>query len=326
MRIGIDLMGSDAAPEQLYEAILPSNSSLSNHLAFQLFASEEVVSDLKRNKTIPKNIQLISCKEYISMEENPLSAVRRKKKSTLFEALKSLIRGDISAFITTGNTGALISAASILVPKYSGIRKPALLALLPTVKHDVTILDVGGNVHCKPEDLLQFTKLGVAFKKFQGVGKPMVGLLNIGIESRKGTEAVQKAYKLLTNIPSSYYTFKGNIEAREVFLGDLDIVVSDGFTGNILLKTAEGVAEMILRSLASSTKLETSHHFLQEKYQYAQYPGAMLVGLDKLVIKCHGNPDGAVNMLSNTIKHTVQLIQADVIGKMKSYYEEMESA
>ncbi len=193
------------------------------------------------------------------MDDDPLIAVRRKKDSSLCQGLQYLKEKKIDAFVSAGNTGALLFAAKTTLKTLKGIDRPALLALLPTKKKEVAVLDVGANLSLKPDHIVQFAQMGIAYQKSRGIENPIVGLLNIGIEAKKGTPQLQEAYLKLDAMNRDQPFFAGNIEGKDVFHGNIDVLVTDGFTGNVFLKTAEGIAAFILEQLEQAPEKALFH-------------------------------------------------------------------
>lgn len=293
--IGIDLLGSDIPPSELLQEILLCYKELNPSVTLTLFGTSALFG-----KTRPPaaNVFFHVVKEVITMEEAPLTAIRRKKDSSLCIGIRLLKEGHLQAFISAGNTGALMGCARLQLPALLQVERPALLTLLPTRHKEIAVLDVGANTSYKAKHLIQFAAMGVAYQKSRGIKIPVVGLLNIGSEAKKGTPELQKVYNQLlagSKKSSSTYTFAGNIEGRDVFHGEIDVLVTDGFTGNVFLKTAEGIAAVILEDLENSLLEECSPHVkgilaeLRQQLHYAEYPGALLCGVDGIVIKCHGN-------------------------------------
>jgi glycerol-3-phosphate acyltransferase PlsX len=314
-RIGVDLMGCDAAPEDLYRAVL---QLLEDKFPAQIvfFASEEISGELDRSSPIVK------CSQVISMEDNPLVAVRRKKDSSLCQGLLYLKDKKIDAFVSAGNTGALLLAAKTTLKTLRGIDRPALMALLPTKKKEVAVLDVGANLSLKSDHILQFAAMGIAYQKSRGIANPTVGLLNIGTEAKKGTPQLREAYLKLDAMNRDGQFFVGNIEGKDVFHGNIDVLVTDGFTGNVFLKTAEGIAAFILEELELSSRETSFSHLkhelanLRTRMHYAEYPGAILCGVNGVVVKCHG--DSSPETFLHGIKGTLRLVEHGFLEKIKS--------
>ena len=234
--IGVDVMGGAAAPEALLHALaqvsLPPGVKLT---AIGLPEYRAMAS-----------MDYVSAPTFIGMDESPLTALRRKKDSSMMLGLKNLAAGKLDAFVSAGNTGALVSGAKLIVGTMPGILRPALLTQMPTKKEPVAVLDVGANVKVQAKHLVQFAELGAMSCRARGIQNPAVGLLNIGDEAMKGTSELQQAYQMLMKQKSPHFRFVGNVEGTSVFDGEVDVLVTDGFTGNVFLKTAEGIASLIL--------------------------------------------------------------------------------
>ena len=278
LKIGVDLMGSDNAPQVLLDAL--HATALPKDVELVVICTEEFHS---------KKFKVVHAPEFIRMDEPPLVSLRKKKNASMSVGLRLLREGKLDALVSAGNTGALVSSAKMILRTLKGILRPALLTLMPTKKNPVAVLDVGANVQAKAEHLVQFAKLGAAYQKARGLARPTVGLLNIGSEAMKGTSEHRVAYH---ELQMSSLRFVGNIEGKSVFDGEIDVLVTDGFTGNIFLKTAEGIASLILDGLQPQ---DATKHF--QSLHYAEYPGALLAGVKGIVIKCHGysTPRGFVN-------------------------------
>lgn len=329
MRIGIDVMGSDRSPHVLFEAVIQAAKQLPPSITLIVIVNEEFVKQFSEHlaRVMPNDgsvcaIQFCIAHELIEMRDNPLISLRSKKRSSLVIGLKLLKKKAIDAFVTAGNTGALIAGSRLLLPALPHIKRPALLAVLPTQKGKVAIIDVGGNVSCKVQHLIQFAEMGVAYMQCsENIQLPKVGLLNIGIESKKGTANVQQAYQILEDQHKENMHFIGNIEGRDVFKGEVDVLVTDGFTGNVLLKTSEGVAHLILDymkknlSLFNNSHLQPAFQELQHHFNYAEYPGAIVLGVEGIVIKCHG--DASTLAMLHSIKGAFNLLQNQLINKIK---------
>jgi len=311
--IGVDLLGSDIPPNELLQEMLLFCKELSTSVTLTLFGTAALFG-----KTRPPTVNVFFhvVKEVITMDDAPLTAIRRKKDSSLCIGMRLLKEGYLQAFISAGNTGALMGCARLQLPALHHVERPALLTLLPTRHKEIAVLDVGANTSYKAKHLIQFAAMGVAYQRSRDVKIPIVGLLNIGSEAKKGTPELQKVYNQLlagSKKSSSSYAFVGNIEGRDVFHGEIDVLVTDGFTGNVFLKTAEGIAAVILDELESSPLEECSPHMkgilaeLRLRLHYAEYPGALLCGVDGIVIKCHGNssPQSFVHSVT-TAKRLVQ--------------------
>lgn len=322
-------MGSDSPPSQLFQAVLQAASNLDRTfqlvvIATKTYTDQFAVQILKQG---PHQASIVfqTVAETIAMTEDPLRAVRRKKEASLTVGMRLLKKKQLSAFVSCGNTGALIASAALSLPMLPGVSRPALLASLPTERGNVAVLDVGGSVACKARYLVQFAYLGAAYQRaVQGIEVPKVGLLNIGSESKKGTEEVRQAYELLKGhcldlaaqgmAPRMH--FVGNIEGRDIFKGSVDVLVTDGFTGNVLLKTVEGTASFIFNSLVNILKESAALNELEKQFNYAEYPGAIICGVEGVLIKTHGN--ASTKALYSSIIGAANCITKNLIAQLKT--------
>lgn len=300
-------MGSDASPKVLWQGVLAAREALSSHFELNVFASPEFCS----STLPPQGVLLTPASQVIFMHNDPMYALRRRHDSSLVRALKEHAKWDSYAVVTCANTGALVLGGRMFFPPFDDYFKPALLVNLPTQHGAVTLLDVGGNVDCTPENILQFANLGWAYcKKVREIENPTVALLNIGRETQKGPELHRQAFELLKNSDQSLFTFIGNIESRDLFNTQVDVVVCDGFSGNILLKTAEGVSLFILEKLEHSLKQVITpglRQDLKKTFNYLEHPGGFLCGVHGHLIKCHGN--GAPEPFAKSILYAAHLAE-----------------
>ncbi|MBS0622320.1 MAG: phosphate acyltransferase PlsX [Verrucomicrobia bacterium] len=320
LRIGVDLLGGDRPQEVLLEAaqeIAPELASEGEEVRLVLFG----LGKAKNDSLSP--FDWVEVTEEVTMEEDPLTAVRRKKRSSIAEGMRKCKSGQIDAFISTGNTGALVANSIMTLGMVAGVDRPGLLACVPSLRHDIAVIDVGGNINPRAEHLWQYARMGSAYQRATlGLKLPRVGLLNIGREAVKGTRGMRDAYQLLQSRSSSDFTFVGNIEGREAFLGDVDVIVCNGFAGNIFLKTAEGISLFILQSLQEAFGGEAMREDvaavlgrLNKKVNYAEYPGALVAGVDGVVMKCHGF--SSKEAVQNGIRGTVQLLRQKFLFQLK---------
>lgn len=328
MRIGIDLMGSDSSPQILFEAVLQVARQLDSSYSLVAIASAAVISDLQHahqaffSQKTAAQISFHLASETIDMQDDPLWAVSLKKDSSLVVGIRLLKKARINAFVSAGNTGALIACATLNLRRLPSVKRPALLVVLPTLNGSVAVLDVGANIASTAQHLVQFARMGAVYQRCNsGIEVPRVGLLNIGVEPQKGTSSVRKAYQILQECAFPNMQFIGNIEGDEVFKGRADVLVADGFTGNVFLKTAEGVSSFVFESIARVLKdfdktapLEILQN-LRAQLHYSEYPGAIVCGVEGVVIKCHGHSSSQA--MSNGILGAIALIQKSLIAKMK---------
>jgi glycerol-3-phosphate acyltransferase PlsX len=322
-KIGIDLIGGDYLPEMLFEDLLLIEDLFDPlpHLVF--FVPESILthfeSILKKSPS-KYEISLVKTKEAISMEDNPLSSLRLKKDSPSLSALTLLKEKTLDAVVSIGNTGALIGGSILTLKMIKGIKRPGLLALLPTLLKPLVVIDVGANVTCNAQHLMQFAKIGIAYQKCSGIPHPKVALLNIGAEKEKGRTEMREAYKKLQLLNENAETplFIGNIEGKEVFKGKTDVLVTDGFSGNIFLKTAEGMTSFILEKLIEDNLEQPEkkeYHKLMHLLNYAEYPGALICGIEGIVIKCHGYSNAKA--IHSGIQGAIRLVTTKFLEKLK---------
>ena len=316
--IGIDLMGAELDPLKLFYSIFQNFENFDKDVSLELFVTIELKSEISRFlvEKKSKKIQVNYSKYFISMEDTPLRAFRKKHDSTMLQALKFLKDKKIDALITCGNTGVLVTSTKIIVKTLKKIKRPALLALVPTKKNNIAFLDVGANISHKSKDLVDFASLGAAFQRVISRKDIKVGLLNIGSEKQKGTAEIRKTFNSLSK-KKTFFNFVGNIEAKEVFEGKVDVLVTDGFTGNIFLKTSEGITSFIIDKIYKKA-LDNSFDLMNElknSLYYENYPGAILIGARELIIKCHSY--STIESVISAIKGSVEFVKKDLIVSIK---------
>ena len=323
-RIGIDFTGSDTPLTLFFEGVSLIASEIIDPFELVIFSTnkmaEEFNEHLKKKSRISSHIKytFVIVESIISMDDNPLSSIRTKKDASLPLGINMIKEQNIDAFITTGNTGALIAACKLHLEMLSTITRPALLATLPSKKDPLVVIDVGANVTCTKDQLLQFAKLGIAYARTNNHKKPSIGMLNIGSEKQKGRKEVREAYldlqQLIKNNPTAA-TFLGNVEGKEVFDGKVNIVVTDGFSGNIFLKTTEGFSAFIAEQLSNNKSSGKDHKELLKTLDSSEYSGALVAGVKGIVIKCHGKTTS--HGIKNSIKNAYHLIEENLILKME---------
>lgn len=329
MRIAIDAMGGDHAPEKLIEGVKKGLVAF-HDVTFVIAGDEAKIKPLLKSSD---RIEIIHTTEKITSEDEPVRAVRRKKNASMVLAANEVKEGRADACISAGNTGALMAAGLFIVGRISGIERPALAPTFPTIDgKGFIMLDVGANADAKPEHLYQYALMGSIYaKEVRGIDNPRVGLLNIGTEEQKGNELTKAAYKMLKHAPIH---FIGNVESRDLLEGVADVVVTDGFTGNVLLKTIEGTAlsifKMMKSTLMSSTKtkigallLKSELMNLKGKMDYSEYGGAGLFGLNAPVIKAHGSSDETA--FFHAIRQAREMVKKDVPSIIKQSIDEYSS-
>lgn len=329
MRIVIDAMGGDHAPEAVVKGAMLATKA-HKELTIILVGDE---TKIKPYLSSTERIEIIHTTTVISSDDEPVKAVRRKKDASLVLMANEVKEQRADACISAGNTGALMSAGLFQVGRIKGIERPALSPTLPTIdQKGFVLLDVGANVEAKPKHLLQYGIMGAIYaEKVRGIKQPRVGLLNVGTEDNKGTELTKEAFQLLQQAPIN---FVGNVEARDLLSGVADVVVTDGFSGNIALKTVEGTAmnmfKMIKATFMSSLKtklaaavLKKDLKGLKDQLDYAEYGGAALFGLKAPVVKAHGSSNdraiySAIKQTMTMVEHRVTETIAETVQSMNN--------
>lgn len=309
MRIALDAMGGDHAPavtvEGAIEAVIESHG-----LSVLLIGDEtELINELKERDYPASLISIRHASQVVNMDEAPLTALRRKKDSSIKVAVELVKSGEADAMVSAGNSGVVMATALFLLGKLRGVERPAIAAVMPTLKGLFVLIDAGANVDCKASHLLQFAIMGEAYaKSIFNINTPKIGLLGIGEEDAKGNELTKETFKLLKD---SRINFIGNIEGKNIFIGDADVVVCDGFVGNIALKISEGLAEaiakMLKREISEKTSGRIGYLFLKDalrsfkkKTDYSEYGGAPLLGISKPCIISHGR--STAKAIKNAVK------------------------
>ncbi|MBT2283225.1 phosphate acyltransferase PlsX [Paenibacillus polymyxa] len=321
MKIVIDAMGGDNAPASTVEGAVAAATEWAD-IQIVLIGDEAKLEPLLSQSGVrPANLTVRHASEVIGSDDEPVRAVRRKKDASMVVAGRMLKEGEADAMISAGNTGALMTAGLLVVGRMEGIERPALAPMIPTIDDvGVLALDLGANMDAKPEHLAQYGLMGSLYRqKVQGIESPRVGLLNVGTEPGKGNELTKHAYPLLEQLP---IRFVGNVEARDVLTGACDVLVCDGFAGNILLKSLEGTAGAIfallkeqfsssLKSKLAAAILMPELRGLKRKLDYTEHGGAPLLGLSRLVVKSHGSADG--NAIKNAVRQARIAVQNQLV-------------
>ncbi|ODA17235.1 phosphate acyltransferase [Geobacillus thermoleovorans] len=325
MNIAVDAMGGDHAPGEIVRGALMAAAHFPD-IEITLIGDE---AKIRPHVTGEERISIIHTDEVIEADDEPVRAVRRKKNSSMVRMAEEVKEGRAAACISAGNTGALMAAGLFVVGRAAGIDRPALAPTLPTLDgRGFVFLDVGANVDAKPEHLQQYALMGHVYaKNVRGVEKPRIGLLNVGTEDQKGNETTKRAFALLkeTNLH-----FIGNVEARDLLQGVADVVVADGFAGNVALKTIEGTAlalfSLLKQTLTSGVAAKLAAAVLKPKLaglkkmmDYSEYGGAALFGLNAPVIKAHGSSDA--NAIFHAIRQAREMVVHDVIGTIRAELE-----
>lgn len=321
MKIAVDAMGGDNAPEAVVNGSLKAVSDFKD-ITIKLVGKESVITKYLQEKSFDnERLVIINADEEITMEDAPAKAIRRKKEASIVIASELVKDDEAEALIAAGSTGAAMSAGVLKIGRLKGIKRPAISTLFPTEKKPTLILDAGANANAEPEYLQQFALMGQVYaKKILKRNKPKIGLMNVGEEKGKGSKLVNQAFDLIDN-DLRIENFAGNIEGRDIFTGEYDVIVTDGFTGNVILKTTEGLAEFMfsllkdaltsdIKSKLGAFLVKDNLKAMKNKVDYREYGGAPLLGLNEIVIIGHGSSDAtafynAIRVARDTIKEQV---------------------
>ncbi len=300
--IALDAMGGDHAPHEIVAGAVLAARDLGIRVAL-VGPPSQLEEELAKHGLRPEDIRIVPASEVIAMDEHPAQAARHKKDSSIVVGLKLLKQGEADAFVSAGNTGAVLAGSIMYLGRLRGIERPTLVALLPLAGRLGLLLDVGANADCKPKYLLQFAEMGsVYLERVWKVERPRVALLSIGEEETKGNQLAQEAYALLRE--AEHLNFIGNIEGKDIASGVADVIVTDGFTGNVVVKTMEGIAGFIRGQIEGAIRsrwyyllpgliLRGAFRSVQKKTDYREYGAGPLLGVNGLVFVAHGRSDAA---------------------------------
>lgn len=327
MKIAVDAMGGDHAPEVVVTGAVAAARDLGVEI---LLAGPRarVEGELARHRSVPGGISIIDAPEVIEMHESPAMAIRRKKQASIVVAMEQVRDGHADAVVSAGHTGAAMGAALLRLGRIPGVDRPAIAAVLPTLAaHPVVLLDVGANVDCRPHHLLQFAMMGTVYaRQVLGISAPHVGVLSNGAEEGKGSELTLRTTALLRE---TGLNFVGNVEARDVFSGAADVVVCDGFVGNVVLKFGEGLAVAIRDIVKSEFRglrgrllllylapLASKMRRLYRRIDYREYGGAPLLGIEGVCIIAHGSSNARA--IRNAIRAAVEAVRHGFVDEMRA--------
>lgn len=336
MNILLDAMGGDNAPDANIKGALKAVNQIKATIT--LIGKEEIIRSKikeftgKEIEEVSDRLKIKNATETIEMEDGPTDAIRHKKDSSMVVGFKMLKESEGDVFISAGNSGALLAGATLIVGRIKGIDRPALAGILPAYKSQLLLIDSGSNTNCKPTNLLQFAQMSTIYlRNTFGIQNPAVGLLNIGTEETKGNELVKESYHLLKEKSEELgINFIGNVEGRDAFSGKVDAIVTDGFTGNVFLKTTEGLGKFVKRTLSESLTqnifakigaipcLPAINRF-KKTMDYKSYGGALFLGVKKPVVKAHGSSDE--KLFEFTIKQAEKFVENKAVDKMIEYFE-----
>ena len=333
----LDAMGGDNAPDAVIKGAVKAVNEVDSDIC--LIGNEEIIN-AKVKEFFGKNtlmeispkFKIRNATEIITMEDTPTMAIKHKKDSSMVVGFNMLKNDEGDVFVSAGNSGALLTGATLLVGRIKGIDRPAIAPLLPAYKKSLMLIDAGANTNCKPMNLVQFAQMATIYlRNTLGIENPKAGLLNIGTEETKGNDLVKESYQLLKEKAEELdINFVGNVEGRDAFSGKLDILIADGYTGNVFLKTVEGIGKLVKRTLSESIKKNIfttigaipalpAINSLKKAMDYKEYGGALFLGVKKPVVKAHGSSDAKV--FEFTIKQAEQFVRNKAVEKMIEEFE-----
>ena len=336
MRIIVDAMGGDHAPGEIVSGALRAVKDLDCELVL-VGRGAEILRVLEEQgiSNLPKGMEIANAEDVVEMHDDPATVVRKRRDSSMVVGLRMLSEEKGDAMISAGSTGALLAASTLIVKRIAGIRRAAMAPVIPTATGRCVLIDCGANAECTPEFLLQFACMGsFCAKATLGIESPRVALLNIGEEETKGTELQRQAYAMMQKLSESGgIRFIGNIEARDVPLGGADVVVADGFAGNILLKSIEGTARFMSDQMKSIfmqnglTKISALFckkgiDALKQKMDYREVGGTPFLGISKPIVKAHGSSDALA--IYHAVRQAVNAVQSDLVGMIEANIGMME--
>ncbi|MBN4076434.1 phosphate acyltransferase PlsX [Gemmatimonas aurantiaca] len=331
VRIALDVMGSDNGPATIVEGgVLVAQEFFPTLQIVLVGREDEIKAVLATLSKVPSTVSIVHADHEILMSDPVAEAIRREGTSVAV-ALQLQKSGEVDAFISTGNTGAVMAGSLLTLGRIPGVNRPAISALFPTkdISHMATVLDVGANVVCKPVNLVQFAALGSAYvSAMNGIEKPTVGLLSIGEERSKGNELIFESHKMLER---SSLNFVGNIEGRDVLSGEIDVVVTDGFTGNIILKFAESISPFLTTRIRHQVSTNVFSRFgallmypflrrLRKAFDYAESGGAPLLGINGVTMICHGT--SSPKAIKNGATTVMRMVQNRIVEKTRQLMKE----
>ena len=341
MVILVDAMGGDNAPNAVIKGAVKAVREIDSQI--MLIGDKDIINSKVKELYGKEKIEDISSKfsiyhttEIITMEDKPTDAIKHKKDSSMVVGFKLLKEGEGDVFISAGNSGALLTGATLLIGRIKGIDRPAMAPMLPAYKKRLMLIDAGANTNCKPINLVQFAQMATIYlKNTFGIEKPAIGLLNIGTEPTKGNELIRESYEILTQESEKLgINFVGNVEGRDAFSGKIDAIVCDGFTGNVFLKTVEGLGKFVKRSLTESLKKSVLSTIaaipampgikrFSKTMDYKEYGGALFLGVKKPVVKAHGSSDE--KLFHYTIKQAEEFAKNKAVDMMIEQFSNIET-
>lgn len=328
MKIIVDAMGGDNAPLEIIKGAMLAVDEFNIEEMIFVGNESKINACVENNHILLKNASIIHCEDEIDMCDNAAVVLKEKPDSSMAVGFRLLNEGRGDAFVSAGNTGAMTVGATLIIKRIKGVKRPAIASIMPSADKPFLLMDCGANAECRAEFLYQFGLLGSLYmKNIMNIDNPKVALANNGSEETKGTPIVREAYALMKNAP---YHFIGNIEGRQIPFGDADVVVADGFTGNLILKTYEGVAKVLMNGIKNAFYKNTLSKIsylgvrsgindMKTRFDYKEYGGAVMLGVKKPVIKAHGSADART--FKNAVKQAVWFLQTDLTEKIEEEFK-----
>ena len=326
VKIAVDAMGGENSPKKVIDGII-HNHQKNDRIFYKIFGNKKEIEKLIKKNINTNNFEIIHTENFVQSTDSPLEAAKRGKDTSMWLAIESVKKKDTDVIISAGNTGALLVIAKLNLKMIENIDKPALSALWPNKSGMSVVLDLGANIECSPKNLFDFSIMGASlYTSLYPNKKPNIGLLNIGSEELKGNENIKETYKILNEKKSTNFDFAGYIEGNQIMDGDINVIISDGFTGNIALKTAEGTANFIIKELKramtnsllgkiSSILNYSNLNKFKKRLDPRLYNGAIFLGLDSPVVKSHGGTDFIG--FSNSLSVCDKIVKGNLIEKIK---------
>lgn len=330
--IALDCMGGDYAPKSVVDGIMKYLESENEEVSFLLTGQEEKIKPCFPHGEVPERVRIIPSPEVFAMDEKP-SMILKRPETSLHKAAALVRDKEADALVSAGNTGGLLAAATFLIGRIKGVKRPALITPIPNLHRDVLLLDSGATVECSKEVLIGFSKMSIAFLQVLGAVDYKIGLLNVGTEEDKGTQDLKQANVILKEQLGKNY--QGFVEGRDISLGPADVIITDGFSGNIALKTIEGTAKLIMETLKSEVKkgglrtklgallLKPALKALKHRFDPHRVGGAFILGVNAPVVKAHGNSDGYA--ISNAIRVAIDGVKKQLVKKIALQYAQGEA-
>ncbi|TWT45892.1 Phosphate acyltransferase [Phycisphaerae bacterium RAS1] len=321
MRIAVDAMGGDHAPREIVRGALRGLQHLGDADELLLFGQKQPVeAELREAGASDPRVRLVECSQVIGMDESPVEALRQKRDSSISRLAETAGKGEIDAIISAGNTGAFAAACQLRIKPIPGVTRPGIAVLMPTFHGPVVICDVGANVAPKPHHLHEYARICTVFSRvLLKVAEPRVGLVSIGEEAGKGNSLVKEATYLMREDPG--IRFEGNMEGRDIFGGNSDVFICDGFVGNVVLKLTEGLAEGLFKTIVHEIETESKEMArsfrpildnIYKRHDFAEYGGAPLLGIRSVAIICHGRSDARA--IYNAVRVSVEQLKLNLNG------------